>query len=69
MAIKLELEIKEAEIVIAGLYKLSMEIAEPIVNKIKTQAIPQVEAQKIKEADKPVVEVTLAEPLPEQPSV
>ena len=70
MAIKLELEIKEAEIVIAGLYKLSMEIAEPIVNKIKTQAIPQVEAQKIKEeADKPVVEVIPAEALPEQPAV
>ena len=70
MAIKLELEIKEAEIVIAGLYKLSMEIAEPIVNKIKTQAIPQVEAQKIKEeADKPVVEIIPAEPLPEQPTV
>jgi len=63
MAIKLELEIKEAEIVIAGLYKLSMEIAEPIVNKIKTQAIPQVEAQNIKEeADKPVVEIIPAEP-------
>jgi len=70
MAIKLELEIKEAEIVIAGLYKLSMEIAEPIVNKIKTQAIPQVEAQNIKEeADKPVVEIIPAEALPEQPAV
>ena len=45
MAIKLELDIKEAELVVAGLYKLPMEIAEPIVNKIKSQAIPQVQAE------------------------
>lgn len=42
MAIKLELEIKEAELAIAGLYKLPMEVAEPIVHKIKAQAIPQI---------------------------
>jgi len=64
MAIKLELEIKEAELVVAGLYKLPMEVAEAIVIKIKTQAIPQIEAQKAQEtADKP------AEPLPEEPTV
>ena len=42
MAIKLELELKEAELVVAGLYKLPMEVAEPIVNKIKSQAMPQI---------------------------
>jgi hypothetical protein len=64
MAIKLELEIKEAELVVAGLYKLPMEVAEQIVIKIKTQAIPQIaEQQKAEEADKP------AEPLPEEPTV
>ena len=42
MAIKLELELKEAELVVAGLYKLPMEVAEPIVNKIKGQAMPQI---------------------------
>ena len=52
MAIKLELDIKEAELVVAGLYKLPMEIAEPIVNKIKSQAIPQVQAKQQAEADK-----------------
>ena len=45
MAIKLELDIKEAELVVAGLYKLPMEVAEPIVTKIKSQAIPQVQAE------------------------
>lgn len=45
MAIKLELEIKEAELAIAGLYKLPMEVAEPIVYKIKAQAIPQIAEQ------------------------
>ena len=52
MAIKLELDIKEAELVVAGLYKLPMEVAEPIVNKIKSQAIPQVQAEQQAEADK-----------------
>jgi hypothetical protein len=41
----LELELKEAELTVAGLYKLPMEIAEPIVNKIKAQAFPQIAAE------------------------
>lgn len=45
MAIKLELELKEAELAVAGLYKLPMEVAEPIVNKIKAQAMPQIAQQ------------------------
>jgi hypothetical protein len=68
MAIKLELEIKEAEIVLAGLYKLPMEIAEPLVTKIKSQAMPQVMEQQAKATEAPV-EVTPAEPLPEEPTV
>ena len=63
MAIKLELEIKEAELVLAGVYKLPMEIAEPLVAKIKGQALPQVQEQSIP------VEVIPAEPLPEEPQV
>ena len=63
MAIKLELEIKEAELVLAGVYKLPMEIAEPLVAKIKGQALPQVQEQSTP------VEVTPAEPLPEEPIV
>jgi len=63
MAIKLELEIKEAELVLAGVYKLPMEIAEPLVAKIKGQALPQVQEQSTS------VEVTPAEPLPEEPQV
>jgi len=58
MAIKLELEIKEVELVLAGLYKLPMEFAEPVVNKVKTQGIPQAQAQ----AAETPAEVTLAEP-------
>ena len=60
MAIKLELEIKEAELVVAGLYKLPMEVAEPIVNKIKGQAIPQIAAEQ--EAAKAKEEVKTDEP-------
>jgi hypothetical protein len=45
MAIKLELEIKEVELLLAGLYKLPMEFAEPVVAKIKAQGIPQAQAQ------------------------
>lgn len=62
MAIKLELELKEAELVVAGLYKLPMEVAEPIVNKIKGQAMPQIAAQQ--EADKAKEEVKTDEPAP-----
>lgn len=47
MAIKLELELKEAELVVAGLYKLPMEVAEPIVNKIKAQAMPQIAQEQV----------------------
>jgi len=68
MAIKLELEIKEAELVVAGLYKLPMEIAEPLVTKIKSQAMPQVMEQQAKATEAPV-EVTPAESLPEEPQV
>ena len=60
MAIKLELEIKEAELVVAGLYKLPMEVAEQIVVKIKTQAIPQIAEQQ--EAEKAKAEPTSEEP-------
>jgi hypothetical protein len=68
MAIKLELEIKEAELVVAGLYKLPMEIAVPIVAKIKGQAIPQIAEQQ--EAEKVKVEDNAkADPLPEEPQV
>lgn len=68
MAIKLELEIKEAELVVAGLYKLPMEVAEQIVVKIKTQAIPQIAEQQ--EVEKAKVEDTAkADPLPEEPQV
>ena len=68
MAIKLELELKEAELAVAGLYKLPMEIAEPIVNKIKAQAMPQIAAEQ--EAQKAQVEENAkADPLPEEPQV
>jgi hypothetical protein len=62
MAIKLELELKEAELAVAGLYKLPMEIAEPIVNKIKAQAMPQIAAEQ--EALKAKEEVKTDEPTP-----
>jgi hypothetical protein len=62
MAIKLELELKEAELAVAGLYKLPMEIAEPIVNKIKAQAFPQIAAEQ--EALKAKEEVKTDEPAP-----
>jgi hypothetical protein len=62
MAIKLELEIKEAELVVAGLYKLPMEHAEPIVAKIKGQAIPQIAAEQ--EAAKAKEEVKTDESTP-----
>jgi hypothetical protein len=68
MAIKLELEIKEAELIVAGLYKLPMEVAEPIVHKIKAQALPQIAEQQ--EAEKAKVEDTAkADPLPEEPQI
>ena len=60
MAIKLELEIKEVELLLAGLYKLPMEFAEPLVAKVKAQGIPQAQAQAA-ETETPV-EVIPAEP-------
>ena len=66
--IKLELEIKEVELVLAGLYKLPMEFAEPVVAKVKAQGIPQAQAQQAAETETPV-EVKPAEPLPEEPTV
>ena len=68
MAIKLELEIKEAELIVAGLYKLPMEVAEPIVHKIKAQALSQIAEQQ--EAEKAKVEENAkADPLPEEPQI
>lgn len=45
MSITLTLEIQEVEAVVAGLRKLPMELIEETVNKIKIQAIPQIQAQ------------------------
>jgi len=45
MSINLTLEIQEVEAVVAGLRKLPMELIEELVNKIKIQAIPQVQEQ------------------------
>lgn len=45
MSIKLDLEINEVEAVVAGLRKLPMELIEELVNKIKIQAIPQIQEQ------------------------
>lgn len=42
--IKLDLTIPEVEAVVAGLRKLPMELIEETVNKIKIQAIPQIQA-------------------------
>jgi len=44
MSIKLDLEVNEVEAVVAGLRKLPMELIEETVNKIKIQAIPQIQA-------------------------
>lgn len=44
MSITLTLEIQEVEAVVAGLRKLPMELIEETVNKIKIQAIPQIQA-------------------------
>lgn len=50
MTITLNLEIQEVEAVVAGLRKLPMELIEETVNKIKIQAIPQVQAIQAAEA-------------------
>ena len=46
MSINLEHTEEEVGIIIAGLRKLPMEIAEVLVNKIRGQAIPQLQANK-----------------------
>jgi hypothetical protein len=61
MAIKLELEIKEVELLIAGLYKLPMEHAEPLVAKVKGQAIPQVQNTINKVEDNPETQAKVDE--------
>ena len=62
MSINLNLEINEVEAVVAGLRKLPMELVEETVNKIKIQAIPQIQAiQATQAASEPQPE-TLAEP-------
>lgn len=45
MSIILTLEIQEVEAIVAGLRKLPMELIEETVNKIKIQAIPQIQDQ------------------------
>ena len=50
MSITLTLEIAEVEAVVAGLRKLPMELIEETVNKIKIQAIPQIQAQQAVQA-------------------
>jgi len=44
MSINLNLEAQEIEAVVAGLRKFPMELIEELVNKIKIQAIPQIQA-------------------------
>lgn len=53
--IKLNLEINEVEAIVAGLRKLPMELVEETVNKIKIQAIPQIQAAQtpVAEAEAP----------------
>lgn len=51
MSIKLDLEVQEVEAVVAGLRKLPMELIEELVNKIKIQAIPQIQAVQTPPAD------------------
>jgi len=47
MSITLTLEIPEVEAIVAGLRKLPMELVEETVMKIKIQAIPQIQAEKV----------------------
>jgi hypothetical protein len=60
MSINLSLEISEVEAVVAGLRKLPMELIEETVNKIKIQAIPQIQSQQAAAQE-------TAEPQPEVP--
>ena len=57
MSINLEHTEEEVGIIIAGLRKLPMEIAEVLVNKIRGQAIPQLQANKPAPAPAPAPEV------------
>lgn len=50
--INLTHEIKEVEIILAGLRKLPMEVVEELVQKIRAQAIPQIAATRAAEATK-----------------
>ena len=61
MSINLTLEINEVEAVVAGLRKLPMELIEETVNKIKIQAIPQIQAQQ-------AATQAASEPQPETPA-
>ena len=61
MSINLTLEINEVEAVVAGLRKLPMELIEETVNKIKIQAIPQIQSQQAETQ-------AAAEPQPEVPA-
>ena len=61
MSISLNLEINEVEAVVAGLRKLPMELIEETVNKIKIQAIPQIQAQQ-------AAAQAAADPQPEAPA-
>ena len=61
MSINLTLEINEIEAVVAGLRKLPMELIEETVNKIKIQAIPQIQAIQ-------TAAIEAAKPQPETPA-
>lgn len=63
--IKLDLTIPEVEAVVAGLRKLPMELIEETVNKIKIQAIPQIQAQ---QAATQAATQGASEPQPETPA-
>ena len=59
--IKLDLEIQEVEAIVAGLRKLPMELVEETVNKIKIQAIPQIQETQAAAAESAPVDPTPAE--------
>ena len=61
MSIKLDLEIQEVEAIVAGLRKLPMELVEETVNKIKIQAIPQIQEIQAAVAESAPVNPTPAE--------
>ena len=63
MSINLNLEINEVEAIVAGLRKLPMELIEETVNKIKIQAIPQIQAIQAIQATQ-----AASEPQPETPA-